>query len=67
MKRERFKMSTPFGKRRGWELQRLVVSRRVFWRLTEADGGCCPASAVEVILWQECARIDCDYRPKEKP
>lgn len=62
MKRERFEMLTKFGKRRGWELQRLLIGRRVFWRLTEADGGCCPASAVEVILWKNCAQISSDYR-----
>jgi hypothetical protein len=47
----KFKMLTAFGRRRGWELQRLLIQRKVFWRLTGRDW-CAPASSAEVALWK---------------
>lgn len=44
-------MRTPWGKRRGWEIQRLVIRGRVFWRLTGRNW-CRDAEVVELALWR---------------
>jgi hypothetical protein len=46
-----FRMTTPWGKRRGWEIQRLLIRRRVFYRMTWRNG-CLPANYAEVALWR---------------
>lgn len=48
----KFYMTTTFGKRRGWEIQRFRLrNRSFFYRLTRRDS-CAPASASEIDLWR---------------
>jgi hypothetical protein len=44
-------MLTRWGKKNGWEIQRLVIRRKVFYRLTGSDW-CGPASFYERVLWK---------------
>jgi hypothetical protein len=48
---KKFKMTTKFGKRRRWEIQRLLINRRVFYRLT-GHFWCMPATHAEIALWK---------------
>lgn len=48
---EPFKMRTDWGRRHGWELQRLLLPSGIFWRVTGSDGSCRPASPHEIALW----------------
>ena len=47
----RFKMSTAWGKRKGWEIQKLTIERRVFYRMT-GKTWCLPATPTEIALWR---------------
>lgn len=46
-------MRTAWGKRRGWELQRVTMSDgKVFWRVSERNGGIHAATPQEIALWR---------------
>ena len=51
-----FKMTTLFGKKHGWELQKLLLSdRKTFWRVT-TPSSCWPATEPEIQLWKMLGR-----------
>jgi hypothetical protein len=48
-----FKMTTEFGKRRGWEIQRMSFGKgQPYYRMTERDGGCREATERELAIWR---------------
>jgi len=51
-RRDQYRMTTAFGKRRGWEIQKLrLQDGHIYYRLTHMDS-CMPASDAEVVLWR---------------
>ena len=51
-RQDEFQMTTSFGKRRGWEIQKLRQrDRAVIYRLTERNS-CVLASDAEIALWR---------------
>lgn len=49
---EVFAMRTAFGRRYGWEIQKLMLGRHPYYRMTDRVGACGPASSREVALWR---------------
>lgn len=46
-----FRMTTAWGRRRGWEIQKLMLGKRPFYRLTGRTW-CLPADDFAVALWR---------------
>ena len=50
------KVKTHWGKRRGWEIQHLMLGTMSYDRVTWV-GGCRPATPEEVEMWRELKRL----------
>jgi len=50
-------LKTAFGKRHGWEIQRVMLGQRVYWRVAGKDWNS-GATRHEITLWRLLKKLD---------